>query len=130
MLMYRISWALARRVGCRAIVTGEALGQVASQTLHNLRFLSEWTGVPVLRPLIAFDKDEIAKMGRVLGLDRVVMKRVKSCTLYPSLKGEHAATNANERVYRDIEEAIKKSRFRDIDGLVDYALENTTRITL
>ncbi len=130
MLMYRISWELAKRIGCRAIVTGEALGQVASQTLHNLKFLTEKSGVPIIRPLISFDKNEIVEIGRRFGLDKTIIKKVKSCTLYPALWGKQAVTHANNRVYQIIEEAIKKSEFGSIDAVVDYAISNTSKILL
>jgi len=129
-LMYKVAEALARKVGCSAIVTGEALGQVASQTLHNLKFLSNRVSIPILRPLIAFDKDDIVNMARVLGLEKIVLKKVKACTLYPALQGEHAITHADDRVYQVIEEAIKKSIFRSIENVVEYVLEDIERIAI
>ncbi|MCS7111984.1 MAG: hypothetical protein RMI45_00835 [Ignisphaera sp.] len=130
LLMYRISWELATRIGCRALVTGEALGQVASQTLHNLRFLSEKSGVPVIRPLVAFDKDEIVGIGRRLRVSEALLKRVKSCTLYPALWGRQATTHANDRIYRAIEDAVRKSEFGSIDGIVSHAINNTKKMVL
>ena len=58
-LMLRIAEALARRTGALALVTGESVGQVASQTLHNLARVDEVADLPVLRPLIGMDKLEI-----------------------------------------------------------------------
>ncbi len=129
-LMYKVAEALARKIGCSAIVTGEALGQVASQTLHNLKFLSNRVTVPILRPLIAFDKDDIVNMARVLGLEKIVLKKVKACTLYPALQGGHAITHANDKTYQVIEEAIKKSIFRSMENVVEYVLENIERIAI
>lgn len=129
-LMYRVSESLARKIGCSAIVTGEALGQVASQTLYNLKFLSNRITMPILRPLIAFDKDDIVNMARALGLEKIVLKKVKACTLYPALQGEHAITHADDRAYQVIEEAVKKSIFRTIEKVVEYVLENIERIVI
>ncbi len=65
--MLRIAEALARRHGAKALVTGESLGQVASQTLDNLAAIDEAANLPVLRPLVGMDKDEITEQARRLG---------------------------------------------------------------
>ena len=65
-LMVRIAQALARQSGALALVTGESLGQVASQTLHNLARIDEAAELPVLRPLIGMDKLEITDQARAL----------------------------------------------------------------
>ena len=65
-LMVRIAQALARPSGALALVTGESLGQVASQTLHNLARIDEAAELPVLRPLIGMDKLEITDQARAL----------------------------------------------------------------
>ncbi len=65
--MLRIAEALARRQGAKALVTGESLGQVASQTLDNLVAIDEAARLPVLRPLIGMDKDEITEQARRIG---------------------------------------------------------------
>ena len=65
-LMVRIAQALARQSGALALVTGESLGQVASQTLHNLARIDEAAELPILRPLIGMDKLEITDQARVL----------------------------------------------------------------
>lgn len=65
--MFRIAGALSRREGAQAIVTGENLGQVASQTLANLSVISDATAVPVLRPLITYDKAETIVLARKIG---------------------------------------------------------------
>jgi tRNA uracil 4-sulfurtransferase len=65
-LMVRITQALARQSGALALVTGESLGQVASQTLHNLARIDEAAELPVLRPLIGMDKLEITDQARAL----------------------------------------------------------------
>jgi thiamine biosynthesis protein ThiI len=58
-LMMRVASVLARREGCQALVTGDSLGQVASQTLHNLQVVERAAELPLLRPLLAWDKSEI-----------------------------------------------------------------------
>jgi thiamine biosynthesis protein ThiI len=66
-LMLRIAERLARQWRARALVTGEVVGQVASQTLENMTVIAEATGLQVLRPLVGMDKDEIAAAAATLG---------------------------------------------------------------
>lgn len=65
--MYRAGTMLAERLGAEALVTGEALGQVSTQTLKNLLVAEDAAGMPVLRPLIAMDKEEIIGRARQIG---------------------------------------------------------------
>ena len=66
-LMMRIAEALARRAKAQALVTGEVVGQVASQTLENLAAINSVATMPVLRPLVGMDKDEITAEAQRLG---------------------------------------------------------------
>ncbi|MCS7128383.1 MAG: tRNA uracil 4-sulfurtransferase ThiI [Desulfurococcaceae archaeon] len=66
-LMMKLASMLAEKIGAKALVTGENLGQVASQTLDNLYVISNASRLPVLRPLIGFDKDEIVKLAKRIG---------------------------------------------------------------
>jgi thiamine biosynthesis protein ThiI len=66
-LMVRIAEALARKVRAQALVTGEALGQVASQTLPNIATVDAVATMPILRPLVGMDKEEIVHQAQALG---------------------------------------------------------------
>ncbi|MEM2246104.1 MAG: tRNA uracil 4-sulfurtransferase ThiI [Thermofilum sp.] len=66
--MYRAAELIAREIGAHAIVTGESLGQVSSQTLVNLHAIDRAVAMPVLRPLIGFDKEEIIRLAREIGV--------------------------------------------------------------
>ncbi|GAA4888277.1 tRNA uracil 4-sulfurtransferase ThiI [Saccharopolyspora cebuensis] len=66
-LIVRVGDALARRLGAQALVTGDSLGQVASQTLSNMATTEQATELPLLRPLLAWDKDEIMAEARRIG---------------------------------------------------------------
>jgi thiamine biosynthesis protein ThiI len=66
-MMVRIAEAIARRVGAEALVTGESVGQVASQTLPNLATIGAVASMPILRPLVGCDKDEIIAQAKHLG---------------------------------------------------------------
>ena len=82
--MYRVASEFAFRAGARGFITGESLGQVASQTLDNLLVLSEAASVPVYRPLIGLDKVEIQEKARKIGTYEVTAKDVGGCKAVPS----------------------------------------------
>ena len=78
-LMLRVAERIARRTGALALVTGESLGQVASQTLQNLAVVDQAASLPVLRPLIGMDKDEIVAQARELGTYEVSIRPARDC---------------------------------------------------
>jgi thiamine biosynthesis protein ThiI len=82
--MYRAASAVAYRQRAQGLVTGESLGQVASQTLPNLTVLSEAASMPLYRPLIGFDKVEIEQMAKTIGTYEATAKKVEGCTVVPS----------------------------------------------
>ena len=75
----RTGAALAWQVRARALITGDSLGQVASQTLDNLVSTSQATDLPILRPLIAYDKQEIIDLARRLGTYDIALQPYKDC---------------------------------------------------
>lgn len=81
--MLRVARDLARRIGADAVVTGESLGQVASQTLYNI--VSEQSGLdfPVLRPLIGLDKLEIEAVAKRIGTYEISIQKGSPCTIVP-----------------------------------------------
>ena len=81
--MYRIAEAVARSVGAAGIVTGESIGQVASQTLDNLIVLNDAAGIPVYRPLIGLDKEEIMKLARDIGTFIPSIEKTTGCKAVP-----------------------------------------------
>ena len=82
--MYRIAALFAEERGAKGIVTGESLGQVASQTLDNLYVLDQATGIPVLRPTIGLDKLEIEGIAKAIGTYDISAVSVDGCTVVPS----------------------------------------------
>jgi thiamine biosynthesis protein ThiI len=81
--MVRMAEALARVVGAKALVTGESVGQVASQTLENLAVIEEVTTLPILRPLIGMDKQEIVTQAMALGTYEIsIVPDQDCCTLF------------------------------------------------
>src|SRR4029450_7655240 len=78
-LMVRIAEGLAGRAGAAALVTGDSLGQVASQTLANLGRIDEAADLPILRPLIGMDKLEITDQARTLGTFEISIQTAADC---------------------------------------------------
>ncbi|MDQ4004773.1 MAG: THUMP domain-containing protein [Actinomycetota bacterium] len=79
--MYRSGTLLAQRLGAEALVTGEALGQVSTQTLRNLVVAEDAAGIPVLRPLIGMDKEEIIARARVIGTHDASARVQEHCSI-------------------------------------------------
>ncbi|MCL4450297.1 MAG: tRNA 4-thiouridine(8) synthase ThiI [Candidatus Thermoplasmatota archaeon] len=80
--MYREGENYAREIGGKAIITGEDLGQVASQTLDNLNTIEEKVNMPVFRPLIGFDKIEIERLSEKIGAFDIFLSDTSSCDCY------------------------------------------------
>ena len=94
-LMMRIAEAMARRNRAQALVTGEVVGQVASQTLENLSAINDVVCMPVLRPLVGLDKDEITAEAQRLGTFPIsIIPDQDCCTLFTP---RHPATKARLR---------------------------------
>jgi len=117
-LMVRIAERLARRAGAPALVTGDSLGQVASQTLHNLACIDDAAGLPILRPLIGMDKLEITAQAEALGTFEVSIEPdADCCTLFVPA---HPGTRMSA------EEAAAAERGLDVEALVGAGVEGAT----
>ncbi len=100
--MYRIAGAVAGETGAKGFVTGESLGQVASQTLDNLLVLDDATELPVYRPLIGFDKEETIHIAREIGTFSASPVKATGCRAAP----KPAATRADIAFIRQLEEQL------------------------
>lgn len=117
-MMFRVAAAIARKEGAVGIVTGESLGQVASQTLANIRAeTSALGGLPGIRPLIGIDKQEIVSIAREIGTFDISTSSGLCCTIVPN-KPSVAARDA------EVEEAESAL---DIQELVDAAVAGAER---
>jgi tRNA uracil 4-sulfurtransferase len=115
-LMMRVASALGERLGSDALVTGDSLGQVASQTLPNLAVVEEAAGLPLLRPLIDRDKSEIVDAARALGTyDISILPDEDCCQLFSS---KLASTRGRSDDLREIE------RTADVEELVEQLAES------
>ena len=116
--MMRLAEAVARKAGAGALVTGESLGQVASQTMMALGVTEDVTLMPVLRPLIGMDKVEIIRMARDIGTyDTSILPYEDCCTVFTP---RHPCTRPKIEDVREAESVL------DIDALVERALAGET----
>ncbi|MFQ5796424.1 MAG: tRNA uracil 4-sulfurtransferase ThiI [Candidatus Bipolaricaulia bacterium] len=104
-LMYRVAERIANRNRTVAIITGEAVGQVSSQTLANLHALSGIVELPILRPLLGFDKNEIMAYARRIGTYELSATVKEYCAIVP----HHPATRARRAVVDRQEEKLDLS---------------------
>ncbi|MCI9121649.1 MAG: tRNA 4-thiouridine(8) synthase ThiI [Oscillibacter sp.] len=113
--MMRLAEAIAKRAGAKALVTGESLGQVASQTMMALGVTEDVTELPVLRPLIGMDKVEIIHTAQKIGTyETSILPYEDCCTVFTP---RHPATRPKLEAVREAEEKL------DIEALVKKSLE-------
>ncbi|NOZ13046.1 MAG: tRNA 4-thiouridine(8) synthase ThiI [Acidobacteria bacterium] len=120
--MVRIAAEIAEKSGCRALVTGDNLGQVASQTLDNLECVTEASPLMILRPLLSFDKFEIIEQAKQIGTyDISIEPHEDCCALFVPKFPE---------IYGKPEEARKAENGMDIYGLVAECVVSTEEISV
>jgi thiamine biosynthesis protein ThiI len=110
-LMMRIAEKLARRWHAKALVTGEVIGQVASQTLDNLTTIGAAAQMEILRPLVGMDKDEITLESRRIGTFPIsIIPDQDCCTLFTP---KHPATHVTPRQIEEAEAGLPISEMVD-----------------
>ena len=120
--MMRISQKIAETHGCRALVTGENLGQVASQTMESMAVTGAVVDMPLFHPLIGMDKEEIVTIARKIGtMETSILPYEDCCTVFTPRHPKTKPTLAQV-------EAAESSL--DVDALVQKAVENTEKITV
>ena len=120
--MMRIAERIAESNGAKAIVTGENLGQVASQTMEAMASTQAVIDLPVLQPLIGMDKEEIVRMARKIGtFDTSILPYEDCCTVFTP---RHPRTRPKLSEVEAVEAAL------DVDALVEEALAGIERIRL
>lgn len=118
--MYRVASAFAAEMNARGIVTGESLGQVASQTLSNLYVIDGVADLPVLRPLIGLDKVEIEGVARRIGTYSITARSVEGCTVVP----DKPTTRAR------LEQVVELEEDLDLEKLCTDASEKIVKKSL
>ena len=117
--MMRLAQRVADEVRAKALVTGECLGQVASQTMEALRVSEDVAELPVLRPLIGMDKEEIIRISRKIGtFDTSILPYEDCCTVFTP---RHPKTKPHVEEVRELEAVL------DIDALCDRAMAEGAR---
>ena len=115
--MMRIAEHIAGETGCLGLITGESIGQVASQTLNSLIVTNEVCELPVYRPLIGFDKQEIVEAAQKIGtFETSILPYEDCCTIFVA---KHPVTKPSVEVIRRSEEKLKEK----IDELFDRAVD-------
>ena len=120
--MMRIAQRVAKRCGAKALVTGESLGQVASQTMDAMTVTGQVVDIPVLRPVVGMDKEEIVQISRKIGTyDTSILPYEDCCTVF---------TPRHPRLRPTVEEAEAAEAGLDIEAMVQAAVEGIERIRL
>lgn len=122
--MYRIAQELAKKAGALALVTGESIGQVSSQTLQSLAVINEVAEMPVIRPLISFDKQEIIDISEKIGTYETSIQPFEDCCT--TFVAKHPVTRPNPKVIRKSEEKV----YDKIDELVRIAMDTVETIII
>ena len=120
--MMRISQRIADLNGCSAMVTGENLGQVASQTLEAMYVTEVCARLPIIRPLICHDKKEIVEIARKIGtFETSILPYEDCCTVF---------TPKHPRTKPRLDDVIEAEKPLDIDALVEEAVANIERVAI
>ncbi len=121
--MLRITTMIAERDGAMAIVTGDSLGQVASQTLSSMNVIGRATDLPILRPLVTTDKNDIVNLAKEIGTyETSILPYEDCCTLFVP---KSPTTNPNLKIVESIEHSLT-----DLSEKIRIAVENTETVIL
>ena len=120
-LMMKIAQLWAEKDGARALITGEALGQVASQTLESLCVTDDAVTMPVFRPLIGFDKNDIVAIAKKIDtFNTSILPYEDCCTVFVP---QHPVTKPEVQKMRESEALV------DFSEMIQRAIENTETVT-
>jgi tRNA uracil 4-sulfurtransferase len=120
--MMRIASAIGSEIGAQTLVTGESLGQVASQTLENMQVIEQAATLPILRPLVGMDKNEIIELARRLDTFEIsIIPDQDCCTLFTP---RHPETHAR------LDEVEEAETNLDVQRMVTEAVSGAERVDL
>ncbi|MGL5042227.1 MAG: tRNA uracil 4-sulfurtransferase ThiI [Culicoidibacterales bacterium] len=118
-LMYRITEKIAEEHSCVAIINGESVGQVASQTLGSMRATHVVVGIPIIQPLAMFEKNEIIKIAEKIGTYEIsILPFEDCCTVFVPKK---PTTNPNRYI------SVNQEKLIDFEKLIIEAVEKTEK---
>ncbi|URL02999.1 tRNA 4-thiouridine(8) synthase ThiI [Avibacterium sp. 20-126] len=132
-MMVRAASKVAERFGIQAIVTGEALGQVSSQTLTNLRLIDEAAEALVLRPLITHDKEQIIAMAKDIGTEDIAKSMPEFCGVIsknPTVKAvrEKILSEENHFDFSVLESAVQNAQYLDIRQIAEQTEKDVVEV--
>ena len=120
--MMRISERVAQRVGAHGLITGESLGQVASQTMEAMAVTGQVCSLPVFRPLVGMDKEEIIRVARKIGtFETSILPYEDCCTVF---------TPRHPKTHPKLEEILEAEAALDIEALMEEAVQGIERVVL
>ncbi len=117
-MMHAVAKRFAEDHGCEGIIMGDSLGQVASQTLRNIKAEQSSFGFPIIRPLIGLDKAEIIDTAKRIGTYDISIRQTKGCSAVPAKPITQATS----------EKVLNYQSRMDFDGLVAASAENARRV--
>ncbi|RCK72231.1 MAG: tRNA S(4)U 4-thiouridine synthase (former ThiI) [Ignavibacteriae bacterium] len=115
-MMIRVAEKIAEMEKANALVTGEALGQVASQTLQNIKVIDAVSNLPILRPLIGSDKEEIIKVANLIGTYEISKEPYDDCCSFLNPK--------NPETWADYNEVLNAEKNLNIDEMLKSLIES------
>jgi len=132
-MMVRAASQIAERYAIQALVTGEALGQVSSQTLTNLRLIDNVSDMLILRPLISYDKEEIIKLARKIGTEDFTRTMPEYCSIIskkPTVKAvkEQIETEESSFDFSILDYVVSKAKKIDIREFNHKIMQQSTRL--
>ena len=113
--MMRIATIVAHNTECKAIITGESLGQVASQTVESMTSTEDCAELPIFRPLVAFDKEETMNLARKIGTYETSIEPFEDCCTIFLPK--------NPSIHPKLDKVREAEKAMDIDALVQRAID-------
>ncbi|MGC9085432.1 MAG: tRNA uracil 4-sulfurtransferase ThiI [Thermoproteota archaeon] len=114
-LMFRVAEEVAKKENAKGIVTGDSLSQKASQTLEAMRVTDTGIGLPIIRPLLGYDKDETVSLAQKIGTYELSIKEYKDCC---SIMAKHPITKPNFNTFEKLEKEI------NLEEIVRETLKN------
>jgi thiamine biosynthesis protein ThiI len=119
-MMLRYAEAFARKEQAEAVIMGDSLGQVASQTLQNLRVVEQAVSIPILRPLIGFDKEDTIKIAKQIGTFDLSIAPAEGCAAVPMKPSTQAR----------LEHILAEEQKINVDELVRNVVSQAKIVTL
>jgi len=119
-MMLRYAEVIALKESADAVVMGDSLGQVASQTLQNLRVVEQAVSIPILRPLIGFDKEDTIAIAKQIGTYDLSIAPAEGCSAVPVKPSTQAR----------LEQILAEEQKIDVNELVSYVIAHAQSVTL